>query len=746
MTTMSNEPIPIERARERARRLALALVSDRDVAEDIAQDAALRIVQGRLQASESYRGLLATTVRRLVINRWRSKHRRRHHETSAVDGRRSIAATDDLAAMAEMQATLWTLVRELPEPYGSTLLLRFLEGLPPRRIAKNRSVPVETVKSQLKRGLRMLRVRMDRQYGGRRELWMTGLLPLLRHPPTGVLLGTRSLMRTGGAVMKKSTMARLAILLPLLLATGGVVLWATGAFEGEDETSSPKHQAKAVDADRGNREIFTDEGGLARTSNPTLRASPIAPNEIQPASPTSDPLETKEDKALADTESEQAYTIEGIATLRGSADVVTQGVVVAVANVISPNARTGEFRRTQKTWRSEIDSKGHFCIRVSGSPLPRVSRLTYEGRDHHLVSWKLDKPGTPQREQLGPIWNSAMVITHEAGHINRVKLNLAPSFRLRGFVTDEDGVRLGGAKIQFGVPHGTPRRRAVFGQREVTGVEGRFDIGPFLASGEGNVIAGVTITKDGYATAKLDPWSLERHERDNVRVVMSRGATLEGHVLSPSNEPLQGVVVEVEFGDYQRRVATRTDASGRFRLERVSYGRATLRARAFQYGAIYEAERDIEQDELELDLKTEPVFIAPEDKQIVVLGLTLVDVDERIRKAYRLPKQVTVAIVACDETHKRLGVGTLEPGYGLWMVGDTAVSNTKDLIERILRHYQKLNSRSSSGEVARDPGLRTVYTFANERMSGSSTQHLRLSADHQQEVENLARRMGIESE
>ncbi len=71
-----------------------------------------------------------------------------------------------------MDATL-----ALAEPGRSTILLRFFEGLPPREIAARQRVPVETVRSRVRRALAEIRKTLDRRAGDR-SAWAVALLPL----------------------------------------------------------------------------------------------------------------------------------------------------------------------------------------------------------------------------------------------------------------------------------------------------------------------------------------------------------------------------------------------------------------------------------------------------------------------------------------------------------------------------------------------------------------------------------------
>lgn len=65
-------------------------------------------------------------------------------------------------------------VAALPRPYREVIVLRFLQALPPRAIAAQLGVPVETVRTRLQRGLRRLRQDLDRRHGSR-AAWLVPL-------------------------------------------------------------------------------------------------------------------------------------------------------------------------------------------------------------------------------------------------------------------------------------------------------------------------------------------------------------------------------------------------------------------------------------------------------------------------------------------------------------------------------------------------------------------------------------------
>jgi RNA polymerase sigma factor (sigma-70 family) len=53
-------------------------------------------------------------------------------------------------------------VLSLSEPIRSTIVLRYLEDLPPREVARRLGVPIETVRSRSRRGLEDMRATLGR--------------------------------------------------------------------------------------------------------------------------------------------------------------------------------------------------------------------------------------------------------------------------------------------------------------------------------------------------------------------------------------------------------------------------------------------------------------------------------------------------------------------------------------------------------------------------------------------------------
>src|SRR5262245_47780045 len=99
---------------------------------------------------------------------------------------------EDLLDRLETQRLLARLVAELGEPYRTTILLRYYEGLTSARIATMMKVPAGTVRWRLKTGLGRLRSGLDQETHGDRKAWHRALIPLMP-AMKGVFAVTRTL-------------------------------------------------------------------------------------------------------------------------------------------------------------------------------------------------------------------------------------------------------------------------------------------------------------------------------------------------------------------------------------------------------------------------------------------------------------------------------------------------------------------------------------------------------------------------
>ena len=149
-----------ERSAPAAVRLAYLLTGDRSVAEDITQDAFVR-VSGRL-AHLREGGAFDAYLRRAVVNLAKNHFRRRAVERAYLERTRPETATQTHEhPYVEREATMAALAR-LPQRQRAAIVLRFYEDLPEDAIAQILRCRNGTVRSLVTRGVQTLRADMKR--------------------------------------------------------------------------------------------------------------------------------------------------------------------------------------------------------------------------------------------------------------------------------------------------------------------------------------------------------------------------------------------------------------------------------------------------------------------------------------------------------------------------------------------------------------------------------------------------------
>lgn len=137
-------------------RLAYLLTGDRALAEDLVQDAFVRVA-GRLVHLRDA-GAFDAYLKRTVVNLARSHFRRKRVERQFLQRERSLAPPEAASAdAAEERDRLWTAMGKLSERQRAAIVLRFYEDLSEDRIAEILRCRPGTVKSLVARGLQTLR-------------------------------------------------------------------------------------------------------------------------------------------------------------------------------------------------------------------------------------------------------------------------------------------------------------------------------------------------------------------------------------------------------------------------------------------------------------------------------------------------------------------------------------------------------------------------------------------------------------
>jgi RNA polymerase sigma-70 factor (ECF subfamily) len=157
----------VKRYRDRVYGVALHLLGDRDLAEDLAQEAFLRAFQ-KLELFDSTKGsfsvwLVALTTR-LCLNALKRRNLERRlfagqEDAEAIEPSDNTCSFEEWLAM-ERREVIRNLLLSLPPMQRAALLLRYGEDMSIHDIAQVLRVPVGTVKVWLFRGRETLRRRL----------------------------------------------------------------------------------------------------------------------------------------------------------------------------------------------------------------------------------------------------------------------------------------------------------------------------------------------------------------------------------------------------------------------------------------------------------------------------------------------------------------------------------------------------------------------------------------------------------
>ncbi len=205
------------------RRLAGSFVRDEASVDDLEQETWLAALRRPPRREGALRGWLSRVVRGRASNALRAAGRRRVYEERGARPE-PVRSAGAVVAEAEIHKRLVVAVLELGEPYRTTVLMRYFDGVPPREIGRGMDVPVETVRTRLRRALASLRDGLSG--GGSDPGWLAALAPLGVLPePAGVGGGAVGALGTGiagGTIMTGKT----TILAAATLALGAGYLGA----------------------------------------------------------------------------------------------------------------------------------------------------------------------------------------------------------------------------------------------------------------------------------------------------------------------------------------------------------------------------------------------------------------------------------------------------------------------------------------------------------------------------------------
>ena len=391
------EPVRLEALmthREWVRRVALALVADVHEAADLEQDLWVKVLERPPRIRGSVRGWLAATLRNSFLNQRRGDARREARERLLAPPE-ARPSTTDVVADAEAVRRLMGEVLDLHEPYRTMVLLRFYEELLPASIATRMGVPVETVRTRLRRALAMLRDRLDQGSGG--DGWFAALVPIAGvRVDAGAVAGksgTAIASALGGAAMTGKTTIVVSVGLGLVAGfLGGRLSGATSS----DPSPALLRRIEALETS-GSRAAVS--AGTSGEADPSKTASRLAEQDrrIQAIEAEVATTRGRTEELLASASGAGSGRKEEGAELRQLQGFTDEELLAEIRRLSRIRHRSKEGERTGNERMLQA------CEAFLGRPVEasqRIEVLTAKGITHRNTG-DLDKAETALREALG---------------------------------------------------------------------------------------------------------------------------------------------------------------------------------------------------------------------------------------------------------------------------------------------------------------------------------------------------------
>jgi RNA polymerase sigma factor (sigma-70 family) len=604
------------------RALARRLAADESAADDLEQDAWIAALERPPADAQSLRGWLGTVVRNLHRNARRGAVRRSRRERTAIVEERE-PDPHDVVAEAECQHRLVEEVLRLEEPYRTTVLLRWYDDLTPTRIAERMDVPLDTVKTRLRRAIERLRERMDDRHDGDRRAWCVALLGTVR----GGERTSAAHVAAGGVAMGAAT--KVVIAAAVLVAVGAV--W----WSRSEESRAPQGEGSAA-ASSADASATTKRQHVSVDGAPAVMAidrdldlhgvvvcadgSPVRGAKIQAIDYPWRRTKTHDLAALFVARPGVSCTsgADGSFALRlrrGEASIVRVAAEGIASRDVGP-FQAGERVRielgvpvalhvTVRDEKSAPVEGGQLWLVGEGSGGPWVdARATTDANGRCTFA---DLPGGATAI-LAPlsgvgdfgVENVKLPASGDLSIERVVPAGRTVSGRVIDAVTEDCVV---GARVSVGTMELCTTVTDTGGRFELRGVTGRSE-------------RGLVIAAPGYASAQISD------EVSDVVVRLARGILVTGRVVGASAEPVCGACVSLEASwsaDPVLRMScvwTTTDADGRFRIANVAMDaipQSILTAYAPGRGRVRHDYFRIEKDAASLDVGD---VVLPEPRRI----------------------------------------------------------------------------------------------------------------------------------
>ncbi len=571
--------------RKAAVHAAHSVVGDWHLAEDLAQETLLRLLDGRAVPKRGSStpfppAWVRRVARNLALNVMRDHGRRRKREALVA---RKDSVHEVRKGLDEDQVALLTgELSALREPYASTLRMRYIEGRSQDAIATRLGISLETVRSRQRRGLGLLRERLGQR--DRPNAW--SLLTLFG-------TGRRATLALGAAALVIA-----ACTVALVLGRRGVESAALEVAAAAPlpalETQDPARSVATRDGPR------LGEGDAPRAGTPPLRVvngrvtdgagSPIlgarlwyslpdAPDELQPSAARSASdgtfrLELRGGPAWVGATLRghaprfMVLSLGSEASERGAGEPleleIERAVPVLRGVVCDQEGRPLAGARVQERYGIDLrrwrDGTGR-DLRL----FPADVRVTDENGEFVLERPRPFQPAELLIEADGRVPWAADLGSYMV-EPRPIQATLLPGASRTGLVVDAEGRPAADVAV---VLVGDGRRA----HSTRTDAEGHFVLEP-VAPGAAQLLL------NPHLEAGLDARDLELQIPPGASagspIVLAAGRSVEGRARSSAGAPLAGWTVVARSAARHPRRTTRTDDSGHFAFGGLPEGSCQL--------------------------------------------------------------------------------------------------------------------------------------------------------------------------
>lgn len=490
--------------------LALKMLGDAHLAEDTAQAVLAQALDQppARREGEGLRGWLARLVKNEASSQRRTAKRRRDRERRTAEGKpTSSPAASDIVACGSLHQRVSQAVLELPEPYASTVLYRYLKGLSVGQVAERMEASPATVRKRLSRAVALLRDRLESELDSPVQAWAPLLLADAAKPAGLASLAAPPSIATLALVPTWSKIAATAAALAVLMGAG--YLWQRARKDPEPQIAALA--AEVLAEPPAEEQLAAEDSPESLTGAPAASARAIAPAEVQ-----SDILR-----------------LAGLPEARISGKLVDQNGRPIPGEALLLYAETGADWRSgyqaplipdnpdrRRGWRFVTGPDGDFSVTC---PVPTTGDIDLEVMPS--VYWSL----TSRTFGPGRTDNEPQLIE---GDNNLGDTILYASGALSGRVTDSSANPLAGVVVSATSNPSTGRISSA-----ITDANGDYLLG-HLPPGPSSV----TVALEGHITRFVTSSHLEVGETiPQPDIEMSRAPIIEGIVVDQAGKPVPGI-------------------------------------------------------------------------------------------------------------------------------------------------------------------------------------------------------------